>query len=271
MAKPFLVIARVGDKSLHPAWLEGNPHFDIYISYFGDQAERYKEHSTYYEQRKGGKWPIIAELIAREAELVAQYDAVWMPDDDLLADAATINKMFALFTGFELQYAQPALTKDSYFSYPFLLCSDSSVIRYTNFVEVMAPIFSRNALAEIKDTMNASPSGWGLDFLWSKIFSIADPKAVAVIDAAPVKHTRPVGGELYLKNPELSPVNDWRKIELQFPDLKLDPTLKENKIHVFGLVKKHLIASRFIARQAGKHFRKKGFKNALCASESGKV
>lgn len=260
MVKPFLVIARVGDKSLHPKWLEGNPHFDIYISYFGDEVERYKDHATYYEARKGGKWPVIAELIEREEALVGQYDAIWLPDDDLLADAATINKMFALFIGFELQYAQPALTQDSYFTYPFLLQSESNVIRYTNFVEVMAPIFSQKALSEIKDTISASPSGWGLDFLWSKMFAKAGPENVAVIDAAPVKHTRPVGGELYAKNPELSPKNDWKKVESLFAELNLDSNLKENKIHINGAVRKHFTESQFVARQVGKYFRKKGLK-----------
>ncbi len=260
MVKPFLVVARVGDNSLHPAWLEGNPHFDIYISYFGDELDRYKDHATYYEQRKGGKWPIIGELLEREAPLVEKYDAIWFPDDDLLADAATVNRMFALFVGFDLQYAQPALTQDSYFTYPYLLQSKSSVIRYINFVEVMAPIFSQKALCEIKETITVSPSGWGLDFLWSKIFSKSGADKVAVIDAAPVKHTRPVGGELYTKNPELSPKNDWKKVEALFSELNLDANLKENKVHVNGVVCTHLTTNRFIARQVGKHFRKKGLK-----------
>ena len=260
MSKNYLVIARVGDNSLHPQWLLGRPNFDVYISYFGDEPDKYREGATYYECVKGGKWPAIANIIKHNADLLENYDVVWVPDDDLLVDTDTINRMFGLFHGLNISYGQPALTVDSYFTYPFLLCDDASLVRYTNFVEVMAPIFSRDALKEIAPTIELSPSGWGLDFLWSKVFSKKGEDRVAVIDATPVKHTRPVGGELYRNNPELSPVKDWRKIEALFPDLKLDPNVKENKIHVNGVVRKHIIKSRFVARQVGKFYKRVGRK-----------
>lgn len=258
MSKNYLIIARVGDSSLHPQWLQGEPNFDIFLSYFGDEPDRYRESSTYYEQVKGGKWPVVAEIVKNNTSIIEKYDAVWIPDDDLLVDTDTINRMFGLFHGLEISYGQPALTTDSYYTYPFLLRDDASLVRYTNFVEVMAPIFSRRALKEIANTIELSPSGWGLDFLWSSLFCQQGDDCVAVLDATPVKHTRPVGGELYAKNPELSPVHDWRKIEELFPQLDLSPEKKKNKIHVLGFVKKLMVGNRFVSRQIGKRHRKKG-------------
>lgn len=269
MSKNYLVIARVGDNSLHPQWLKGKPNFDIYLSYFGDEHNKYCESATYYEQVKGGKWPVVAEIIKNNEAIIEQYDAVWIPDDDLLANTDTINRMFGLFHALEISYGQPALTTDSYYTYPFLLRDEASLVRYTNFVEVMAPIFSRCGLNDAAKTIALSPSGWGLDFLWSNLFCQQGKDRVAVLDATPVKHTRPVGGELYAKNPELSPVNDWRKIEELFPELELSPEKKKNKIHVFGFIKKLMVGNQFLSRQIGKRYRKKGLSMPPVEGEQG--
>ena len=47
---------------------------------------------------------------------------------------------------FELALAQPALTRDSFHTWSTLLQRPREQLRYANFVEVMAPIFSRAAL-----------------------------------------------------------------------------------------------------------------------------
>jgi hypothetical protein len=45
--------------------------------------------------------------------------------------------------------AQPALTKNSYFSHPLLLQVSNFIYRETNFVEVMAPCFSKIAFENV--------------------------------------------------------------------------------------------------------------------------
>jgi hypothetical protein len=234
----YLVIARVGDKSLHPAWLEGaTPHFDLYLSYFGNEPEKYKPQAQYYEQVKGGKWPILAQIIANNPAFIERYDAIWMPDDDLLADADTINRMFAFFTAFALDLAQPALTLNSYFSHSSLLQRPDSIIRYCNFVEVMAPIFSKNAMRCLQASFSQSPSGWGLDNLWPHLLDNSDKRKIAVIDATPVVHTRPLGGDLYKNNPELSPMRDVEALEALYSHLDINRRSHHNKFHVFAQAK----------------------------------
>ena len=78
-------------------------------------------------------------------------------------------------------------------------------MRYGRFVEVMAPIFSREALEVCKPTFVESRSGWGLDWVWPALCRDAVLDRIAVIDATPVRHTRPVGGELYRNHPDLDP------------------------------------------------------------------
>ncbi|MGS0682982.1 DUF707 domain-containing protein [Shewanella sp. 125m-7] len=254
--KKYLVIARVGDNSLHPHWLENAaPNFDLFLSYFGDKPNNYQAEATYYEQVKGGKWPIINKLVEANWSLISQYDAVWLPDDDIMTDANTINKMFSLFDGFGLALAQPALTMDSYFSHSSLLCQPHSVLRYCNFVEVMVPVFSAHALVTLKESLGQSPSGWGLDALWPHLIDNEDFKSIAVIDATAVIHTRPVGGELYKLNPELSPKNDAVHLQSLYPQFNISRRHGPNKFKVFSQVSESKVCSPLLASIRGKYQR----------------
>ncbi|MCG9728311.1 hypothetical protein L1D44_00355 [Shewanella sp. Isolate13] len=254
--KKFLIIARVGDNSLHPHWLENaTPNFDLFLSYFGDKPNHYQAEATYYEQVKGGKWPMIHKLIEANWAIIAQYEAVWLPDDDILADAHTINKMFSLFDGFDLELAQPALTLDSYFSHSSLLRQPNSILRYSNFVEVMVPIFSANTLLKLKESFGQSPSGWGLDALWPHLIDNKGLKKIAVIDATPVIHTRPVGGELYKLNPELSPSKDAAQLQSLYPQFNISRRHAPNKFKVFSQISESSVHSSLVASIRGKYQR----------------
>jgi glycosyltransferase involved in cell wall biosynthesis len=215
----FLVMARVGDKSLHAEWLQGAERtFDLYLSYYGATPGRYAVDADQWRERKGPKWPIIQEHLVDDAALVSSYEAVWFPDDDLSVDAAGINRLFTLFSDHRLSLAQPALTADSYYSHEFLLRDEACLLRHANFVEVMAPLLSASTLRLLGPTFGQSPSGWGLDHVWPGLLRESDPEAkVAIIDAAPVRHTRPVGGELYQNNPNLSGWADLKTVQALYP------------------------------------------------------
>lgn len=207
-----LVVVRAGNNSLHREWLsDGSRDFDLFVSYFGPDAGTYVEDGEYHEHRKGPKWPSLKELFTERPDLASQYDAIWLPDDDLSASASTINRMFALFHGFDLALAQPALTPDSFYSWEQVLQRPEFVLRYVNFVEVMAPVFSREALQKCVKTFDESRSGWGLDFVWPHLCATGE-RSIAIIDRAPVTHTRPLGGELYRNNPELDPGRDLQAL-----------------------------------------------------------
>jgi Protein of unknown function (DUF707) len=186
--------------------------FDLLISYYGKTEGKHRESAEYYEMRPGPKWPCIGELLAENAPLIDQYDAFWFPDDDLEASTANINRMFAFFHAYEMALAQPALTRDSYFTWSNLLQEPEYQIRFVRFVEVMAPIFDRAALKSCLKTFTESRSGWGLDWLWPQLCGKGRHDKIGIIDAAPVKHTRPLGGDLYKNNPDMDPSRDEQAI-----------------------------------------------------------
>lgn len=203
-----LVLVRAGDQSTHPEWLEGaDRNFDIFVSYFGKQEDRYADSAEYHENRKGMKWPILGELLQAHPELVDRYAYFWFPDDDLVASTETVNRMFDHAAAFQLALSQPALTRDSYFTWPLLLHDASYELRFTRFIEVMGPVFDRSALRVCLPSFTESTSGWGLDSLWPGLLADRGEEAIAIIDAAPVRHSRPVGGGELYKNTGMSVAN----------------------------------------------------------------
>ncbi|NAZ81460.1 hypothetical protein GTR02_06480 [Kineococcus sp. R8] len=195
--KPYLVVARVGDGSLHPTWTQGERTFDLVVDYYGDTPGRWDGTAEHVVENKGSKWVGLHTLLTREPGLLDGYEAVWFPDDDLATDAATISEMFALHTHLGLGLSQPSLTTDSYFTHLMTLTHPGFSVRWTTFVEVMAPLFSRAALDACLPTFAESRSGYGLDLVWQGILPGLGLES-AVMDCLAVRHTRPLGsGSLY--------------------------------------------------------------------------
>ena len=66
-------------------------------------------------------------------------------------------------------------------------------MRYTDFVEIMAPCFSRDFLKQMLPSFNEKIYSSGLDILWPT--KVTDWTRIAIIDAVTVCHTRPVGSQ----------------------------------------------------------------------------
>jgi hypothetical protein len=195
--RKYLVIVRVGDLSIHKEWLtpESDRNFDLFVSYYGDNPGRYADTCDLYEQRKGPKYIGLSEWMQELGERVFEYDAVWLPDDDIQTDATNISRMFDLFNEHKLMLAQPALTQNAFFQ--VTVQHIGYLLRYTDFVEAMVPIFSAEALRICLPTFSKSITGWGLEHVWAKLLDYPKRK-LAILDAVPVKHTRPPGkGDLY--------------------------------------------------------------------------
>lgn len=186
------MIVRAGASSLHPHWIaDGDRNWDLALSCYQDGVSM--EGAEYVTFEKGPKWIPLHNLIRKNLKIISTYDYICLADDDLMTDAATWNNVFDTCREYELLLAQPALTLDSYITHSITRQDDSYFMRFTNFVEVMCPVFSRTALQICVATMGQdSKYGWGQDFIWPLMLSAARTR-IAVIDRYPVRHTRPVG------------------------------------------------------------------------------
>jgi len=190
-----LVIVRAGDSSLHEGWLapESDRDFSVAVSYYGDDPERWRCNADRFVERKGPKWVPLADFIDEHWEWVRQFDYIALPDDDLGATATDWNSVFAAMREFDLDLAQPSLHYDSYWTHQITARRPAFRLRYTNFVEVMTPVFSRWALERCVPTFRMSPSGFGLDLVWPAILHRAG-RRLGIIDAVAFHHTRPFNG-----------------------------------------------------------------------------
>lgn len=193
-----LVVVRAGDASLHPTWLsDAEPaNFDLIVSYYGDDPAMFRSPFENRIDQKGGKWDGLAQLFAARPELLDNYAYFWLPDDDIAADVRTINGVFAAMAAHCLELAQPSLTLDSYYTYISYLSCRGFSLRYSTAIEIMAPCLSAGLLRRVLPLVASSPSGWGLDPVWTRMNDDNRGKS-AILDDWSVRHTRPQGGPLY--------------------------------------------------------------------------
>jgi hypothetical protein len=187
-----LVVVRAGDASLHPQWLDGQvPTFDLAVCYYGDDPKAFSDCALRHAV-KGGKWDGLHAFFAANPSVFENYDWIWLPDDDIATTTSCINRLFDLTEKRALVVAQPSLTWDSHYSHFITLHNPRFELRWTNFVELMVPIFKADFLRTIFPTFAKRRFGTGLDHLWSRW--MPNPRCrSAIIDSIAVRHTRPVG------------------------------------------------------------------------------
>ncbi len=211
-----LIIVRAGDASLHTAWLNQpeQRNWDIIINYYGDNPNLYRDQGQRRIDSKGPKWPALYDLVNSLQTEILAYDYVWFPDDDLVSDPTSVNRFFEMCREYALDLAQPSLTLDSIINHHITLRNKAFKLRYTTFVEVMAPCFSKRFLERCWPSFNTNLSGWGLDFLWPTWAE--NLSKVAIIDEVAVKHTR-ARGALYgiFKEKGISPDDELRDLILK--------------------------------------------------------
>jgi hypothetical protein len=191
--KKYLVISTVGDESLHSKWIQDNPIFDLVLIYYGnnkDIAKMYSKQTPYVYAAKGEKYHLLKSFILSEPEFISQYSYIWLPDNDVSISTKNINKLFKLANKYNLSLAQPAMI--GYVSHQITLPQPKNLLRYTNFVEVLAPLMSLDTLMLVKNTFDKNYSGWGYDALWPYMLNYPQDK-IAIIDSIVMTHTKPVG------------------------------------------------------------------------------
>lgn len=191
-----LVLATVGDRSCHASWLAGPGRrpFDVMLVHFGADAACDFHGAEYVGRRRGFKYELLADVVDAHRDLLARYDRVWCPDDDIRASPAVIGRLFAVFRDLGFPLAQPAVAAGEA-SYPVLRQLAGTSYRITPFVEMMCPVFTREAFLRTATLFRETKSGWGIDCVWSTWFQ---PGRMAIIDEAGVEHTGRLGrGQLY--------------------------------------------------------------------------
>ncbi|WP_420587338.1 hypothetical protein [Ruegeria sp.] len=196
--KRNLVVVRAGSKSLHHRWQDipyEQRRYDLLISFFSDEAfEQFvPEPGVEAVLVKGGKWDgLYKTLMDRDLD---QYDYYWLPDDDLDISAEDVNSLFDSMEFYGLRIAQPSLSPESYFSHFVFSQCPGFELRYTNYIEIMAPCLHLDVLKKALPLFQGTMSGYGLDYIWCR-WAEAGAFRTAILDQIAMHHTRPIGKNL---------------------------------------------------------------------------
>lgn len=138
-----------------------------------------------------GKFENIGDALA--GITLDDFDWLLIVDDDVALPARFLDRFLYLSEHFHFVISQPAHRFWSFTTWPVTRRAFQTLARQTRFVEC-GPVtaFHRSVFT---DVVPFPPSrwGWGLDFLWAES-AMRRNLAIGVVDALPMRHTRPVGG-----------------------------------------------------------------------------
>lgn len=228
MKKKFAVLSRTGKSSLHSNWVNedySKRSWDLFLIFFDREAyENFKtEEGVSKDYVKGGKFTGIYKFLEKN-NILEKYDYFWIADDDLLIDSKSINKIFELMEQYNFSVGQPALSKDSYYTWLILIQNNTFKVRYSNFVEIMAPCISQKVLKNCLCDFKNAHTGLGIDQLW-KMYSNNEKDKIVILDEVSIKHTRPVGGPIYskLKKNNINKFEEFNTLLNKYNKKKIKP------------------------------------------------
>lgn len=80
-----------------------------------------------------------------------QYHILYVPDDDILQTSGTIDRAFRTHQRHDLLISQPVMCSwlESHSATWDIVKTPQTVLRYTNFVEIMVPLFSMSVFKDL--------------------------------------------------------------------------------------------------------------------------
>jgi hypothetical protein len=192
-SRPYLLCIRTGPEQDFLSWFSESAQrsWDLFISSYAQLDSTTTSSADIITYGGLTKFSAMHEAHRLQPDLFGKYEAVAVFDDDVQIKFEDVDKLFDIFSEFGLALAQPSVSHLSYVSWNETFQCPAFKMRFTNFVEVMAPVFARKALSIAIPTFKMSLSSWGLDFLWPHVIGVANNN-IAIIDAITVRHTKPV-------------------------------------------------------------------------------
>jgi hypothetical protein len=154
---------------------------------------------------KTTKFVAVARIMKEQVK--THHDYVLIIDDDVKLPRSYFDRYFQVARGLGLILSQSALTLDSAGFHRFCYQIDGAIAHLVSFVEI-GPVtcFERRIIPFL--SLEGSPMGWGLDFVWARI--CRDNRwPMGVIDLVPVQHTLREVAKGYDKKNESLLMNEY--------------------------------------------------------------
>ncbi len=186
-SKPSLAVIVRCNANLHRPELRlsgsENTEVDVYLSSYNTVDGKIVHF------HRGGKWEGIHDFFDCHPDILDNHDYVWLPDDDLEVRPQALDTLVSAMREHDLCLAQPALTAASHIYWPITLHCARFKMRYTTFVELMAPCFKSSFLRRVLPLFKARRTGYGLDQYWA-YWTDNPAKRCAIVDSATMTHPK---------------------------------------------------------------------------------
>ncbi|KAL4439390.1 hypothetical protein ABPG77_008719 [Micractinium sp. CCAP 211/92] len=184
--------------------------FDLVVIYYGDSHNFSCPQCLHvFRRARTVKWQLLRRvLFSREwLDLLARHGPwkyVWLPDDDVRASSCDVAGLFAMMEAAQLQLAQMSVCRvgGTWVFWPTLFQRPGIALRFTPFVEIMAPAFDFSFFqAVVRPTLVHSFTGWGLDTIWPYLLGFPRDR-IGVVDAVCMTHNGTAGKGLQASSSE---------------------------------------------------------------------
>jgi hypothetical protein len=182
--KKFLVFTSAGNNATINKWFGENRDYDIAISWYGSDLNKrkyLKRNSDIFMDRKDGKFPNFKYLYNNN-EFVRNYEAVWICDDDINLEVDKVNRLFEIIKEYDLYILSPSFDPNGKISWKSTIKQNDSFMRYTNFIEMTCPVFSKEALRIIIPNFPDKLKGWGTDWYYMNLLDHKNTNKFAILD-----------------------------------------------------------------------------------------
>lgn len=232
-----LVFTSAGDKANIDFWLKGSRNFDLWVSYYGNEKNRYQDLSDFYISKKGAKFPNLQYVYQHWEDILNHYEAILVLDDDIIINGSEISRLFEIQKQYDLWVLQPAFDQRGKISFSITRVRPFSFLRYTNFVEMTCPLFRKDKLDAFMKVYDPSLIGWGTDWWFINSLAPEIKGNVAIVDEIscinPQDHMKGNQREIDLLQSRSERKSNWERI-------KKKHHIKEQKRMIFATVKKPL-------------------------------
>lgn len=139
-------------------------------------------------REKGIKWEFMKKYLTPER--CAGYDYIFAWDDDIDPLDFSFARFVDIMRRNDLEIAQPGISPDSFVNVKLTRAQAGMTGRFTDYVENMVPVFTRQAWTRYWDIIEEGKCRWGWQ-LSSTCRSACGYRRMGIVDEEPVAHTRP--------------------------------------------------------------------------------
>lgn len=190
---------------------------DLFVNYYGEGylLGQLKNYAKYVSVKKTTKFPALHN--AYFVSDIKNYDYILVFDDDCIVESGNLLDIIKTMDKHNLKIASPCHSRKGKISHSIMTHrAGNHIFRYTNFIEMNFPIFSKSALHDYMSVYDGSLCGWGNDWWYLSVLNSDKIKNTAILDSVSVINTHKTHSSIDNYIPREARKAQWRETKHAF-------------------------------------------------------